>query len=94
MIVEEIFQEGLLEIQIDHPKIFKTLSLYLQGVPAKEINKGIDESLDNTRRDIKIGRKLLKDYLRKHSITVDFILDGRSVPRALIGKIDLLFPSK
>lgn len=91
--IEDLFQEGLLFIRLEHPKIYPTLVLYLNGATLKEISAERNLGMSNASREIQKGKKYLREFLEAHSITMEFILDGRSVPRPLFGKVNLLFPS-
>lgn len=91
--IEDLFQEGLHFVRLNHPKIYPTLVLYLNGATLKEISTQRSLGISNTRREIQEGKKYLSQFLEAHSITMEFILDGRSVPRPLFGKVNLLFPS-
>lgn len=91
--IEDLFQEGLARMRIERPKIYPTLVLYLNGATLIQISKARDLGIKGTRRQIKEGKKFLVAFLEAHSISAQFILDGRSVPKVLFGKVNLLFPS-
>lgn len=91
--IDDLFEEGLLHIRVEHPKLYPTLVLYLNGVKLIDIAKARKLGIHGTRRQIKEGKKFLIEFLESHSVTAEFILDGRSVPRLLFGKVNLLFPS-
>jgi hypothetical protein len=91
--ISELFQEGLIMIKMMHPKVYPSFVKYLDGVKISDLAAQQGIPITTARRNIRIAKTTLIDFLAEHSITTKFVLDGRNVPRALFGKVNLLFPS-
>jgi len=91
--IKDLLEEGLLLIKISHPQTYPLIVAYLEGVPIKEISAKRRIPYPKVRSHIFNHKNFLIDFLRKHSITNDQLIDGRVVPKDLVAKVHLLFPS-
>lgn len=91
--ISDLFQEGLIMIRMSYPKVYPSFIKYLDGIKISELATQQNIPITTARRNIRIAKTALIEFLAEHSVTARFVLDGRSVPRALFGKVNLLFPS-